>query len=184
VPAGFTSIGPLAAEHELDDFDCGTHALNHWLRTWARHSHREGSARTFVVCAEGRRRVVGFHSLSAASASREETPRKVARPLAPGLPVPLVLLARLAVDQAFHERGLGRALMGDAFVRTLRAADQVGAVAMVVHAKDDDAVSFYERWGFLPSPLQPLQLFLPLKTIRKATLTVEGGEDHALATGT
>ena len=72
---GFDPIESLAAAHELDEFDCGTHALNHWLRTWARHSQREASARTFVVCPEGSRRVAGFHSLAGASASRTSESR-------------------------------------------------------------------------------------------------------------
>ncbi len=170
MPTSFTKIEPLAPEHELEEFECGTAALDHWLHTWARHSQRVGSARTFVACSGRSHRVVGFHSLTSASASRDEAPRRVARPLAPSLPVPLVLLARLAVDRSFQGQGLGRALMLDAFLRTVRSADQVGAAAMMVHAKDDEARAFYEHWGFLPSPLQPLQLFLPLETIRKAIL--------------
>src|SRR5215471_9641637 len=135
MPAGFMSAQPLAPEHELDEFDCGTRALDHWLRTWARHRQREGSARTFVICPTGTRRVVGFHSLTAAAAGREDAPRRIAMPLAPNLPVPLVLLARLAVDRSAQGRGLGSALMLDAFSRTVRSADKIGAVAMVVHAK-------------------------------------------------
>lgn len=180
---GFTTVQPLAAEHELDQLECGARALDHWLRTWARHSQRDGSARTFVVCPNGTRRVVGFHSLTAAAGGREDTPRRVARPLAPNLPVPLVLLARLAVDRSVQGRGVGMALMLDAFLRTVRSADQVGAVAMMVHAKDDEARRFYEQWGFLPSPLHPLQLLLPLETIRAAILQSGDEEAPALTAG-
>lgn len=176
--AGFTPVEPLSPEHELDQFDCGTHSLDHWLRTWARHSQREGSTRTFVICPLGSRRVVGYHSLAGAAAARDETPKKVGRPLAPNLPVPLVLLARLAVDRSHQGRGLGRDLLRDAFLRTLRSADLVGAVALMVNAKDDEARRFYEHWGFLPSPLQPLQLFLPLKTLRAAMLEAGGRAHH------
>jgi len=170
VPAGLTRIEPLAPEHELEEFRCGRDALDHWLHTWARHSQRVGSARTFVACSGRSQRVVGFHSLTSASASRDEARRRMARPLAPDLPVPLVLLARLAVDRSFRGQGLGKALMLDAFLRTVRSADHVGAVAMMVHAKDDEARAFYEHWGFLPSPLQPLQLLLPIETVRMAIL--------------
>jgi GNAT superfamily N-acetyltransferase len=183
MPPGFTSVQPLAHEHELDEFDCGTRALDHWLRTWARHSQREGSARTFVICPAGTRRVVGFHSLTAAAAGREAAPRRIARPLSPNLPVPLVLLARLAVDGSAQGLGLGKALMLDAFSRTVRSAEEIGAVAMMVHAKDGDARAFYEHWGFLPSPLHPLQLFLPLKTIRAAIVKAAGDEAGGLAAG-
>jgi GNAT superfamily N-acetyltransferase len=128
-------------------------------------------------------RVVGFHSLTGASASPEEPPRRVVRPLAPNLPVPLVLLARLAVDRTVQGRGLGRSLLEDAFVRALQAAQHIGAVAMMVNAKDDEARRFYEHYGFLPSPLQPLQLFLPLKTIRRAVLAAGTQDAAALSTG-
>lgn len=179
--ARLTSVQPLSAEHDLDAFHCGAPSLDHWLHTWARHSHREGSARTFVVCQAGTRRVVGFHSLTAAAAGREDAPRRVTRPLAPNLPVPLVLLARLAVDRTVQGQGVATTLMLDAFSRTVQSAEHVGAVAMMVHAKDDEARSFYEHWEFLPSPLHPLQLFIPLKTIRAAI--VRAGEQQALAAG-
>jgi GNAT superfamily N-acetyltransferase len=173
VPQGFTSVEALSRGHELDDFDCGSEALNHWLKTWARHSQRVESARTFVICLEGAGRVVAFHTLAAASASREEAPRKMTRGLGRH-EVPLILLARLGVDRKFQRRSLGKALMRDALGRTLQAAEQVGVVALMVNAKDSEARAFYEHFGFEPSPLQPLQLFLPLKTIREAV--IETGE--------
>jgi GNAT superfamily N-acetyltransferase len=172
VPDGFTEIQPLDRSHELDDFDCGTPALNHWLNTFARHSQKVGSARTFVLCPEGSRQVVGFHTLVAASAAQEVAPKGVARDAGPH-DVSLVLLARLAVDRNYQKRGLGNVLLKDAFVRTLQAANQVGALALMVHAKDEEAVSFYQHFGFRPSPLQPLQLFLPLKTIRRAMVEAD-----------
>jgi GNAT superfamily N-acetyltransferase len=181
VPAGFV-IESLSADHELDEFDCGTPALNHWLKTWAHHSQRTGSTRTFVMCPEGSKRVVGYHALTAASASREEAPKALARAAWPHQ-VPLVLLARLGVDQAFKGRQLGAALMRDAFVRTVQAASQVGAVAMMVHAKDDEARRFYEHWGFTPSPLEQLQLFLPLKTIRQSMVEAEADQEQAQDAG-
>lgn len=175
MPAGFTPIDAITQDDELDEFDCGTHSLNHWLKTWARHSHRLGSTRTFVICPTGTRRVVGFHSLTMASVAKEEPPKKVTRSL--GLhPVPVALLARLAVDMDYQDGGLGGALLRDAFMRTLQAASQVGAVALMVHAKDDEAISFYQHYGFEPSPIQALQLFLPLATIRKAMIAAEGTE--------
>lgn len=164
---GFSAVEPLEADHELQGFDSGNHSLDHWLRTWALHSRRVGSAKTFVISQENTRSVVGFYALAAGSAGRHEVPKRVARDLSPQHQVPLVLLARLAVDRRYQGRKLGKALLKDAMTRTLLAADQIGVVAMVVHAKDDEACRFYEHFGFLPSPLQPHQLFIPLKTLRR-----------------
>lgn len=178
MPAGFTPVAPLGADHRYDDFDCGTPALNHWLRTWAQHSERVESTKSYVVCREGRRQVVGYHALTAASAGRDDAPKKLVR-LAGPHDVPVVLLARLAVDRQHQRQGLGRLLLRDALLRTAQAADHVGAVALMVHAKDDEAPAFYEHYGFLPSPLQPLQLFLPMKTIRSAIRTAVAGIPRA-----
>ena len=175
--SGFT-IEPLAPEHKLDKFDCGSPALIHWLQVWAHHSQRTGSTRTVVVCRKGTKRVVGYHTLTAASASRDETSKALARAAGPHA-VPLVLLARLAVDRRSQGHKLGAALMRDAFMRTLQAANQIGAVAMMVHAKDDEARRFYEHWGFKSSPLNPLQLFLPLKAIRHSLLEAEADQEQA-----
>jgi GNAT superfamily N-acetyltransferase len=167
VPVGFAPVEALAPDHDLAGFDSGSPELDHWLAAWARHSQRVDAVRTFVVCPVGDRRVMGYHSLVATTASREEAPRRLARAAGPHA-VPLVLLARLAVSRECQGRGLDAELLRDAALRTLQAADHVGAVALMVHAKDGDARSFYEHFGFQPSPLQPLQLFLPLHTIRQA----------------
>jgi GNAT superfamily N-acetyltransferase len=103
-----------------------------------------------------------------AAAEREATPERVAKGLARH-PVPLALIARLAVDKAEKGHGLGKALLKDACARVLRAADELGFRAVVVHAKDDHAKAFYETCGFIPSPTNPLHLFTLIKDLEAAS---------------
>jgi GNAT superfamily N-acetyltransferase len=176
MPAGFEAVMALEAGHKLHIFESGSHPLDHWLRTWAQHSQRTGnSARTFVICPEeDGRRVVGYYALAASSAARSDLPRK----LRSGVPqeVPVVLLARLAVDRRYQGRRLGAALLKDALARVAGVADVVGAVALAVHAKDDDACNFYRHFGFIPSPIEPAHLFLPVTTIREAVRAAAGSD--------
>lgn len=108
---------------------------------------------------------MGYYTLAAASARREETPARVAKGLA-AHPVPVILLARLAVDNTAKGKGLGAGLLKDALLRAAAAADIIGCRAVMVHAKDEAAKSFYQRFGFEPSPSDPLRLFLLMKDIR------------------
>jgi predicted N-acetyltransferase YhbS len=157
---------PLDATHDVSAFDCGVPALNNYLRKFALQNQRGQSARTYV--ATRGECVVGYYTLAAASARREETPARVAKGLA-AHPVPVILLARLAVDSGEKGKGLGAGLLKDALLRAVQAADIVGCRAVMVHAKDEGARRFYERFGFEPSPADPLRLFLLMKDI-KATL--------------
>ncbi len=156
---------PLDATHDLSAFDCGVPALNNYLTKFALQTQRGQSARTDV--ATRGQRVVGYYTLAAASARREETPARVAKGLA-AHPVPVILLARLAVDATEKGKGLGAGLLKDALLRAVAAADIVGCRAVMVHAKDEGARAFYERFGFEPSPTDPLRLFLPMKDIKAA----------------
>ncbi len=159
---------PLDASHDLGAFDCEVAALNNYLRKVALDNQRGQSARTYVA-ARGNC-VVGYYTLAAASARREETPARVAKGLA-AHPVPLILLARLAVDRGEKGKGLGTGLLKDALLRAVAAADIVGCRAVMVHAKDDAAKAFYQRFGFESSPTDPFRLLLLMKDI-KASLGV------------
>jgi GNAT superfamily N-acetyltransferase len=108
--------------------------------------------------------VVGYYTLAAGSVSREETPQRVGQGLA-RYPVPITLLARLAVDLGEQGRGLGAALLKDAVLRTAQAAEIVGSRALLIHAKDDRARAFYRKFGFEPSPINDLHLYLLMKDI-------------------
>lgn len=110
--------------------------------------------------------MLGYYSLAVGSVEYEQAPERVTKGLAHH-PIPVMLLARLAVDHQWHKKGVEAGLLKDAMLRTLQAADIVGIRALVVHAKDDVAEGFYQHFDFLPSPSDPLHLFLLLKDVRK-----------------
>lgn len=155
----------LAAEHRTDGFDSGVSHLDDWLRRHALAAQQAETARTFVVC-EGAR-VVGFYALAVGAVDHAAAPRRVTRGVGRH-PIPVMLLARLAVDRRYAGTGIGKGLLKDAILRTTGAADFAGIRALLVQAKDETARTFYERHGFEPSPLDPLQLMLLMKDARKA----------------
>lgn len=156
-------IEKLRRDHPVEDFDCGREPLNRYLTRYAWQSQQAGAAQTYVGL-DGDV-VVGYHTLTVGQVSREEAPQRLSKGLARH-PVPIMLLARMAVDRRWQGQGVGKALLRDALERTLQAADIAGIRAFAVHAKDEQARSFYERFGFVPSPTDPLHLFLLLKDVR------------------
>jgi GNAT superfamily N-acetyltransferase len=157
---------PLAAEHDLSQFSNGIHpSIDEWLRERARLS--EGlSARTYVVCTRGEpAHVVGYFSLATAVEQRSVLPSARLRR---GMPdrVPLLLIGRLGVDAAWQGRGLGSMLLADALRRCLLASTIVGTRAILAHAIDDAAAAFYERHGFLRSPLGERVMLMPIEAVR------------------
>ena len=155
---------PLAAQHDSSAFDCGSPALNVFLARFALVSQNSGAARTYVALRGTR--VAGYYSLAAASVEPERAPPRVAKGLARHA-VPLTLLARLAVDRAEQRAGLGEALLKDAIKRHLQAQSIIGSRALLAHAKDERAAAFYARYGFQPSPSDPLHLYLLTKDMKK-----------------
>jgi GNAT superfamily N-acetyltransferase len=131
-------LSPVALNknHDLAAFDCGAAALNDYLRKYAYLNHQNRSARTYVAARENR--VVGYYTLAAGSVRRDDTPGRVAKGLG-NYPVPIILLARLAVDRTEQGKGLGAALLKDAILRAAQAADIVGCRAVLTHAKDQAA---------------------------------------------
>lgn len=158
----------LAAGHEVSGFDCGNDALNRFLRRHALDSQRNQSARTYVAL-RGETRVVGYYSLAAAAAEFDFVPSRLARGLARH-PIPLTLLARLAVDLGEQGAGLGAGLLKDALKRFLQAQAIIAARALVVQAKDERASEFYRHFGFEPSPIDASHLFLMKKDIQASLL--------------
>ncbi|MCP9492043.1 MAG: GNAT family N-acetyltransferase [Solirubrobacteraceae bacterium MAG38_C4-C5] len=157
-------IAPLARGHRLDTLDSAAEDLDEWLHRFARTADGAGTARTYVL-AEGDR-VLGYYALAPGAVARRELPERHARGM-PAHPIGVILLARLAVDRSRQAQGYGRALVADAAVRTLQAADIVGARAMLVHARDERAAAFYERLGFARSPTDPLHLIVLIKDLRR-----------------
>jgi GNAT superfamily N-acetyltransferase len=156
------SIEKLRRDHVLDDFDCGKDELNRFLKRQAWASQQSHTAQTYVLALESG--VVGYYSLAAGAVSHEEAPDRVRKGLARH-PIPVILLARLAVDQTQHGRGFGAALLKDALIRCAGAAKTIGARALLVHAKDDAAKAFYEHFDFEPSPSDPYHLLLIMKDL-------------------
>lgn len=162
-------IEKLAPTHRLDDFDCGKDNLNRFLKRFALVNQRADATQTFVAI-EGEQ-VVGYYSLAAGGVEFENAPPRVTKGLARHS-VPVITLARLAIDQTAQGRGLGAGLLKDAILRSAQAADIAGIRAMIVHAKDEDAARFYRHFDFEPSPSDPFHLFLIMKELRKLVSTV------------
>jgi len=158
-------IDKLFREHDLSGFDCANVALNEWLVKFAWPNQQADSAKTYVAVAGNR--VVGYYALATGSVHKHESPQRIAKGLA-NHPIGVVLLARLAVDHTQQGKGLGKALLFDALSRVAEAADIVGVRAVLVHAIDDTARRFYLHFGFEESPVDPYQLLLLLKDLRKA----------------
>lgn len=160
----YTRPAPLEPQHDRDSFRSGNTTLDSWLRNRAHRNEASGASRTFVTCATGDDVVVGYYTLAASSVSLDLAPGSVRRNMPE--PIPVILLARLAVDERHQSAGLGAALLQDAVLRVAGAAGSVGIRAMLVHAIDDAATAFYEHFGFVASPMDGRTLFLPMKEIR------------------
>jgi GNAT superfamily N-acetyltransferase len=159
---------PLGTSHRLEEFDCGKPTLTGWLLHHARQAQGSGSARTFVACDQDR--VAGYYSLTVGQIDTLEAPERIRRGMGQ-YPIPLVILARLAVDLDYQKRGLGFSLLQDAITRTVAIADQAGIRALLTHPIDAEADAFYRRFGFEPTPLQERQLILLLKDARRLART-------------
>ena len=157
-------VEKLRPEHSIEGFDCGREELNRYLLRYAWANQQAGAAQTYVGLAGNA--IVGYHTLAVGQVSREEAPARLTKGLARH-PVPILLLARLAVDRRWQGQGVGKALLKDAMQRTLQAADIAGIRAFAVHAKDNEAPSFYQKFDFIPSPTDPMHLFVLLKDVRR-----------------
>lgn len=158
-----SQAGPLTASHDLDNFVCGEPELESWLKRYALQNQAAGSSRTFVVEEEGQ--VVGYYALAAGSVEFEDAPARIKKGLG-HYPIPVVLLARLAVRVDHQGQGLGKALLKDAMIRTATTAESVGVRAMLVHTMHEGAAEFYRHFGFEPSPTDPQHLMLLMKDLR------------------
>lgn len=155
---------PLDASHRPEGFNCGKPSLDEWLVRHAHQAQGSGSAKTFVVC-DGDH-VVAYYSLTVGQIDTLEAPERFRRGMGQ-YPIPVVVLARLAVDTAYQRRGLGFGMLQDAIRRTFRIAGQAGIRALLTHPIDAEAEAFYQRFGFEPSPLRERQLLLLLKDARR-----------------
>jgi GNAT superfamily N-acetyltransferase len=161
--SAYAPVRKLLATDQVDAFDCGQAALSQFLQRYALVNQKANSAQTYVCCQGDV--VVGFYSLAVGSVDPEGAPSRVMSGLTRH-PVPLMIMARLAVDKEHQRKGLGQALLKDGLLRTAQAADIAGIRSLLVHANDDVARLWYESWEFEPSPTDPYHLFLMLKDLK------------------
>lgn len=159
---------PLSAEHRIDSFDCGKPKLTEWLKAHALGNEGR-SSRTYVVLANTGPEagdVVGYYTLATGGVARSEMPWKIRQDL-PN-PVPVMMLGRLAVDERHQKKGVGPAMLREAMQRTLNISQAAGVRALMVHAIDDEAVTFYLQYGFVLFPADSRTMFLPIETLAAA----------------
>jgi GNAT superfamily N-acetyltransferase len=160
-------IERLDKSHQRGEFHCSKPALDDFLRTLVSQYERRNLGRTYIAVVKGQKPVQGYYTLASGAVSFQNLPEQAARKL-PRHPVPVVLLARLAVDQDAQGKGLGEALLVDALRRCLTLADAVGVHAVEVDAIDEHARAFYEKYGFTPLLDGTFHLYLPIATVREA----------------
>lgn len=153
---------PLTENHRRTDFNCGIESLNEWLTKRALKNQDNGASRTFVICSQ--EKVIGYYALASGSVERSDAPGSISRNMPDSLPV--IVLARLAIDVQHQRQRLGSALLKDAMQRTVFIAKDVGIRALLVHELDDKAKEFYLHYGFVESPIDSLTLFLSCKKLR------------------
>lgn len=158
-------IEKLQRHHAIDTFDCGREALNRFLIRYALQNQQAEASQTYLALTDAE--VVGYYTLVVGQVEYDDAPERLKKGLA-SHPVPIMLLARLAVATSWQGKGLGAGLLKDAMLRTLQAAEIAGIRAFAVHAKDAEAKAFYERLDLVPSPTDPYHLFRLLKDIRAA----------------
>ena len=160
-------IERLTKQHDRKGFDCGQPALNDFLKRFARQNDQLDMGLTYVAVEPGSTTILGFYTLSSGHVPFDALPLSESKGL-PRHPIPVVLLARLAVDRRHQKQGIGESLLVDALRRAAQASETVGVRAIAVDAKNESARAFYQHFGFLAFADDPLHLFLPMETVRKA----------------
>ncbi|HEY9580316.1 MAG TPA: GNAT family N-acetyltransferase [Rhizorhapis sp.] len=155
---------PLDDSHLLDEFTSRAPSLDDWLRRRARANQDSGASRTFVLCDDAR--IIAYYSLASSSIACAEAVGRFRRNMPH--PIPVITLARLAIDQSLRGKGFGRGLVRDAGSRVIAAADIIGVRGMIVHAISEDAKQFYLRCGFLQSPTHEMTVMIPLADLKAA----------------
>jgi len=156
-------IEKLSRKHPVETFDCGEEPLNRFLMRYALQNQQANASQTYVGLSDDN--VIGFYTLVVGEVAYDSAAERLTKGMARH-PVPVMLLARLAVSLDWQGKGVGGGLLRDAILRTLQAAEIAGIRAFTVHAKDENARSFYKRYGFIESPTDPLHLFVLIKDLR------------------
>jgi GNAT superfamily N-acetyltransferase len=158
------TIEPFGDDHDRSAFACGKPSLDDFIRTRVNQYEKRRLGKTFVAVPDGEQRVIGYYTLAAGAVAFQHLPTETSRKL-PKHPIPVILLARLAVDQSAQGKRLGEGLLLDALGRSLDLSHNLGTYAVEVDALDDAAVTFYVKYGFAPLLDDPRRLYLPLATI-------------------
>jgi GNAT superfamily N-acetyltransferase len=159
-------IEKLSRKHPVEAFDCGQEPLNRFLNRYAFQNQQANASQTYVALSDDV--VIGFYTLVVGEVAYEGAAERLTKGMARH-PVPVMLLARLAVSLDWQGKGVGGGLLRDAILRTVQAADIAGIRAFTVHAKDENARSFYKRYGFIESPTDHMHLFVLIKDLRALT---------------
>lgn len=152
---------PIQSSHHLTAFESGVEVLDHWLKHRALKNNINGASRTFVVL-KGER-VIGYYALATGAVAMNEAPGKIKRNM-PN-PIPVMVLGRLAVDKEWQKHGVGKGMLKDAVLRTIRVSQDAGIRAILTHAISEPAKHFYKRYGFIESPIAPMTLLLTMQDI-------------------
>ncbi len=162
-------IEKLARHHAVEEFDCGSEPLNQFLIRYALINQLSHASQTYIGLAEDE--VIGYYTLVVGEIGYADAPERLTKGMARH-PIPLMVLARMAVSRQWQGKGVGTGLIKDAMRRTVSASEIAGIRAMAVHAKDEEARTFYRRFDFEPSPIQPLHLYMLVKDLRRAIQSV------------
>lgn len=165
---------PLQKSHDLSAFSSGAPELDEWLKRFAWANHSAGNGRVFVA-ARGTR-VIAYYTLSSSGVAKEDAPTSLTKG-GPPAEIPCILLGRMAVDVSEQGKHLGQSMMIDALLRIVRVSSEAGVRALLIHARDENARSWYLHLArsFQPSPSDPMHLFLPIKELRRIARVTEGG---------
>ncbi len=158
-------IEALAKTHIRTEFTCGKEVLDRYIHHQARQDAEKYVAAPFVLVAQPSKKVLGYYTLSSSAVDLHDLPPSLAKKLPRYSLMPVILLGRLAVDLSLKGCGQGEFLLMDALNRSWHAAGEIGAMAVLVDAKDAEAKAFYEHFGFIPLQSRPMRLFLPMKTV-------------------
>jgi GNAT superfamily N-acetyltransferase len=156
----------ITLAHQLDNFESGEAVLDRWLKQRAIKNETAGASRAFVV--HENKRVAGYYALATGSVAAHEAPGKIKRNMLN--PIPVMVLGRLAVDQAWQKHGIGKGLLKDAVLRTIKVSQDAGIRALLIHAISESAKHFYKRYGFIESPIDPMTLMLTMRDLEKHVL--------------
>ncbi|WP_099238622.1 GNAT family N-acetyltransferase [Synechococcus sp. BDU 130192] len=154
----------LNENHDIQSFQSGEASLDTWLKQRAHRNEQSGASRTYVICVQNR--VIGYYCLANGAIAAQVATGKTRRNM-PN-PIPVMVIGRLAIDQAWQGQGLGKALLRDGILRILQAAEIAGLRAILFHALSPGAKQFYEGCGFMPSPLEPMTLMITIADARNA----------------